>query len=164
MHSRTSLFVERWAFKVCALSASDLKQTLLPRPDLVFVSRFPDAQGASSVRTGHNSAQGGKLIRLRLPSVASQIFPGGKAPSRSEPQCILGNSPLALSPPVLDYQLLSRQTDYDGPREAKDIIAAATSSMPTFVKRAATPAEVDALREQVRLQPGKTRLDLNPSS
>ncbi|KWU46213.1 thioredoxin-domain-containing protein [Rhodotorula sp. JG-1b] len=54
-----------------------------------------------------------------------KIFPGGKAPSRN----------------------------YDGPREAKDIIAAATTSMPTFVKRAATPAEVEALREKAKSKP-----------
>lgn len=48
-----------------------------------------------------------------------------------------------------DPPLSLRDVDYDGPREAKDIIAAATTSMPTFVKRAATPAEVEALREKV---------------
>ncbi|GAA5982103.1 hypothetical protein JCM10908_004743 [Rhodotorula pacifica] len=51
-----------------------------------------------------------------------KIFPGGKAPSRN----------------------------YDGPREAKDIIAAATASMPTFVKRAASAKEVEALREKAK--------------
>ncbi|GAA5874584.1 hypothetical protein JCM3774_004653 [Rhodotorula dairenensis] len=54
-----------------------------------------------------------------------KIFPGGKAPSRN----------------------------YDGPREAKDIIAAATGSMPTFVKRATTPSEVEALRVKAQSKP-----------
>ncbi|GAA6062131.1 hypothetical protein JCM10212_003166 [Sporobolomyces blumeae] len=47
-----------------------------------------------------------------------KIFPGGSAPVRN----------------------------YDGPRNAKDIISHATSSMPTFVKRAATAQDLDELR------------------
>lgn len=57
-----------------------------------------------------------------------------------------------LDPPFVPGTVLIAplaDPDYDGPREAKDIIAAATTSMPTFVKRAATPAEVEALREKV---------------
>ncbi|GAA5997749.1 uncharacterized protein JCM10292_006787 [Rhodotorula paludigena] len=54
-----------------------------------------------------------------------KTFPGGSAPSRS----------------------------YDGARTAKDIIAAATSSMPTFVKRAGTASEVEALREKAATKP-----------
>ncbi|BGP39703.1 hypothetical protein JCM10450v2_003672 [Rhodotorula kratochvilovae] len=54
-----------------------------------------------------------------------KLFPGGSAPSRS----------------------------YDGPRTAKDIIAAATGAMPTFVKRAGTAAEVEALRAQAAKKP-----------
>ncbi|TNY20038.1 thioredoxin-like protein [Rhodotorula diobovata] len=54
-----------------------------------------------------------------------KLFPGGSAPSRS----------------------------YDGPRTAKDIIAAATSAMPTFVKRAGTAAEVEALRAKASTKP-----------
>ena len=46
--------------------------------------------------------------------------------------------------------LTPAQTGYDGPRTAEDIIAAATSAMPTFVKRAGTAAEVEALRAKVR--------------
>lgn len=40
---------------------------------------------------------------------------------------------------------------YDGPRETRDMIAAATGNMPTFVKRAGTAAEVAELREKARL-------------
>ncbi|GAA6027589.1 hypothetical protein JCM8097_007938 [Rhodosporidiobolus ruineniae] len=54
-----------------------------------------------------------------------KIFPGGSAPPRS----------------------------YDGPRTAKDIISHATSSMPTFVKRATTGAEVEALRAKSDKKP-----------
>ncbi|GAA5903742.1 hypothetical protein JCM8208_006564 [Rhodotorula glutinis] len=54
-----------------------------------------------------------------------KLFPGGSAPSRS----------------------------YDGPRTAKDIIAAATGAMPTFVKRAGTASEVEALREKASTKP-----------
>ncbi|GAA6053102.1 hypothetical protein JCM3770_000385 [Rhodotorula araucariae] len=54
-----------------------------------------------------------------------KLFPGGSAPSRS----------------------------YDGPRTAKDIIEGATGAMPTFVKRAGTAAEVEALRKQAAKKP-----------
>ncbi|GEM07541.1 hypothetical protein Rt10032_c03g1558 [Rhodotorula toruloides] len=51
-----------------------------------------------------------------------KMFPGGSAPPRN----------------------------YDGPRETRDMIAAATGNMPTFVKRAGTAAEVAELREKAR--------------
>ncbi|GAA5968707.1 hypothetical protein JCM11641_000703 [Rhodosporidiobolus odoratus] len=54
-----------------------------------------------------------------------KVFPGGRAPPRS----------------------------YDGPREAKDMITHVTSSMPTFVKRATTSSEVEALREKAKSKP-----------
>ncbi|GAA5849545.1 hypothetical protein JCM8547_000492 [Rhodosporidiobolus lusitaniae] len=54
-----------------------------------------------------------------------KVFPGGSAPPRS----------------------------YDGPREAKEIITHATSSMPTFVKRAGTASEVEALRAKAASKP-----------
>ncbi|GAA5825513.1 hypothetical protein JCM11251_000267 [Rhodosporidiobolus azoricus] len=54
-----------------------------------------------------------------------KVFPGGSAPPR----------------------------DYAGAREAKDIITHATSSMPTFVKRATTAAEVEALRAKASKKP-----------
>jgi len=59
-------------------------------------------------------------------------------------------SPPPLSPSPSRPRLTPAQTGYDGPRTAKDIIAAATSAMPTFVKRAGTAAEVEALRAKVR--------------
>ncbi|CDR48163.1 RHTO0S16e02608g1_1 [Rhodotorula toruloides] len=54
-----------------------------------------------------------------------KMFPGGSAPPRS----------------------------YDGPRETRDMIAAATGNMPTFVKRAGTAAEVAELREKAASKP-----------
>ncbi|GAA6007761.1 hypothetical protein JCM10207_004865 [Rhodosporidiobolus poonsookiae] len=54
-----------------------------------------------------------------------KVFPGGKAPPRN----------------------------YDGQRTTKDIITYATSSMPTFVRRAGTAAEAEALREKAASKP-----------
>ncbi|GAA6020975.1 hypothetical protein JCM11491_001572 [Sporobolomyces phaffii] len=54
-----------------------------------------------------------------------KIFPGGSAPPRS----------------------------YDGPRSAKDIISHATSSMPTFVKRAASLDDLEALKAKASVKP-----------
>ncbi|BGP15814.1 hypothetical protein JCM10213_005703 [Rhodosporidiobolus nylandii] len=72
---------------------------------------------------GENKPLCGEMGIQGFPTL--KIFPGGRAPPRN----------------------------YDGPREAKDIITAATSSMPTFVKRATTAAEVTALREKAASKP-----------
>lgn len=47
--------------------------------------------------------------------------------------------------------------DYQGPREAKDIVEHATKVMPTFVKRATSAKEAEALRAKVSL----SRIDRN---
>ncbi|GAA5828611.1 hypothetical protein JCM5353_004323 [Sporobolomyces roseus] len=54
-----------------------------------------------------------------------KIFPGGSAPSRN----------------------------YDGPRTAKDIISHATSSMPTFVKRATSVDDIKGLKAKASKKP-----------
>ncbi|GAA5981857.1 hypothetical protein JCM5350_005750 [Sporobolomyces pararoseus] len=54
-----------------------------------------------------------------------KIFPGGSAPPRS----------------------------YDGPRTAKDIISHATSSMPTFVKRATSLEDIKGLKAKATKKP-----------
>ncbi|CEQ40231.1 SPOSA6832_01831, partial [Sporobolomyces salmonicolor] len=55
-------------------------------------------------------------------------------------------------------------TDYDGQRTAKDIISYATSSMPTFVKRATTADEVEALRSKARRSLSPSSLSHRPST
>ncbi|GAA5910842.1 uncharacterized protein JCM6883_000333 [Sporobolomyces salmoneus] len=54
-----------------------------------------------------------------------KIFPGGSAPPRN----------------------------YDGPRTAKDIISHATSTMPTFVKRAASLQDIKGLKSKASKKP-----------
>lgn len=70
------------------------------------------------------------------------MFPGGSAPPRST-----FVEPL----PAITALILRLLAGYDGPRETRDIIAAATGNMPTFVKRAGTAAEVAELREKASL-------------
>ncbi|GAA5837849.1 hypothetical protein JCM3766R1_001494 [Sporobolomyces carnicolor] len=62
-----------------------------------------------------------------------KIFPGGSAPPRS----------------------------YDGPRSAKDMISHATSTMPTFVKRATNVEDIKGLQAKLSIPDRETHVELS---